>query len=205
MICTAGQTWWLEIIHTGKTTKRFPVGMNLGFVDRYEGNVTAVTTEQWQALGTDSTSTQAPEDSDNRPHIHTEDVPESFKARLDELIEKHQKLWDGSLGLIKATEHRIKLKHGAKPVRLNPYRMGPRCREKMREQVDKMTQLDVIEPSSGEWASPIVLVPKPDGSSRFCIDYRQLNERTVRDAYPLHRMDDCLDSLGEANFFSTLD
>ena len=46
MTCTAGKTWWLEIIHTGKTTKRFPAGMNLGFVDRYEGNATAVTTEQ---------------------------------------------------------------------------------------------------------------------------------------------------------------
>ena len=57
MTCSAGQTWWLEIIHTGKTTKRFPADMNLGFVDRYEGNVTAVTTEQWQALGTDSTPT----------------------------------------------------------------------------------------------------------------------------------------------------
>ena len=164
-----------------------------------------MTTEQWQALGTNGTPTQAPEDSDNRPHIYTENVPERFKARLDELIEKHYKLWDGSLGLIKATEHRIKLKPGAKPVRLNPYQMGPRSREKIREQVDKMTQPDIIEPSSSEWASPIVLVPKPHGSSRFCIDYRQLNERTVRDAYPLPRMDDCLDSLGEAYFFSTLD
>jgi len=132
--------------------------MNFGFADRYEGNVTAVTTEQWQALGTDSTSIQAPEDSDNRPHIHTENVPESFKARLDELIEKHHKLWDGSLGRIKATEHRIKLTPGAKPVRLSPYRMGPRSRENIREQVDKMTQLDFIEPSSSAWASPIALV-----------------------------------------------
>jgi len=132
-------------------------------------------------------------------------VHERLKARLDELIEKHHKLWDGSLGLIKAIEHRIKLKPGAKPVRLNPYRMEPRSREKIREQVDKMTQLDVIEPSSSEWASPIVLVPKPSGSSRFCIYCCQLNERTVRVAYPLPRMDDCLDSLGEANFFFTLD
>jgi len=104
--------------------------MILGFVDRYEGKVTAVTTEQWQALGTNGTPTQAPEDSDNRPHIYTENVPERFKARLDELIEKHYKLWDGSLGLIKATEHRIKLKPGAKPVRSNPYQMGPRFARK---------------------------------------------------------------------------
>jgi len=51
----------------------------------------------------------------------------------------------------------------------------------------------------------VVLIPKPDGSPRFCIDYRQLNERAVRGSYPLPRMDDCLDSLGDAHFFSTLD
>jgi len=83
--------------------------------------------------------------------------------------------------------------------------MGPRTRQLVGEQVDKMLKLDVIEPSTSEWASPVVLVPKPDGSTRFCIDYRQLNDRTVRDKYPLPKMDDCLDSLGDARFFSTLD
>ena len=68
-----------------------------------------------------------------------------------------------------------------------------------------MLKLDVIEPSTSEWASPVVLVPKPDGSTRFCIVYRQLNDRTVRDTYQLPRMDDCPDSLGDARFFSTLD
>jgi len=57
-----------------------------------------------------------------------------------------------------------------------------------------MLKLEVKEPSQSEWASPVVLIPKPDRSPWFCIDYRQLNERTVRDSYPLPRMDDCLDS-----------
>jgi len=107
------------------------------------------------------------------------------------------------LGSIKATEHRIELKPGLNPVRLNPYRMGPRTRELINAQVDRMLKLEVIEPSQSEWAIPVVLIQKPDGSPRFCIDYRQLNERTVRDSYPLPRMDDCLDSLGDAQFFST--
>jgi hypothetical protein len=68
-----------------------------------------------------------------------------------------------------------------------------------------MSQLDVIEPSSSEWAAPIVLIPKYDGTLRFCIDFRKLNELTVRDSYPLPRMSDCLDSLGDAKIFSTLD
>jgi hypothetical protein len=68
-----------------------------------------------------------------------------------------------------------------------------------------MASLGVIEPSTSEWAAPIVLIPKPDGSLRFCIEYRKLNEVTKRDSYPLPRMDDCLDSLWAATIFTTLD
>jgi len=60
-------------------------------------------------------------------------------------------------------------------------------------------------PSSAEWAFPVVLVPKPDGTMRFCVDYRQLNKVTVQDVYPLPRMEDCIDVLGDAKVFSTLD
>ena len=109
------------------------------------------------------------------------------------------------MGSIKATEHRIELKPGSKLVWLNLYRMSPRTRERIKAQVDRMLKLEVIEPSQSEWAGPVVLISKPDGSPRFCIDYRQLNKRTVRDSYPLPRMDDCLDSLGDVQFFSTLD
>jgi hypothetical protein len=68
-----------------------------------------------------------------------------------------------------------------------------------------MMKSKVIEPTTSEWASLVVLVPKPDGSMRFCIDYRRLNAVTVRDSYPLHRMEECIDSLWDATIFSTLD
>ena len=73
------------------------------------------------------------------------------------------------------------------------------------EHVDKMLQNDIIEPSSSPWASNVVLVRKADNSLRFCVDYRKLNLLSVKDSYPLPRIDTSFDALGEAKFFSTLD
>ena len=68
-----------------------------------------------------------------------------------------------------------------------------------------MLEAGVIEPAQSEWESPVLLVPKPDGSMGFCVDYRKLNAVTVKDTYPLPRMDECLDSLGDTKVFSALD
>lgn len=62
-----------------------------------------------------------------------------------------------------------------------------------------------IEPSLAEWASPVVFSPKKDGTLRFCVDYRSLKAVTVRNSYPIPRMEDCIASLGGAALFSTLD
>jgi Reverse transcriptase (RNA-dependent DNA polymerase) len=71
-------------------------------------------------------------------------------------------------------------------------------------EVQRMLKAGFIKPTTSEWARPVVLVPKPDGSMRLCIDYRRLNALTVRDSYPLPRMEECIDSLGDATIFSTL-
>ena len=72
-------------------------------------------------------------------------------------------------------------------------------------QVDAMLKADLIEPAQSEWASNVVMVRKPDGSLRFCVHYRQLNERTLKDSYPLPRLDICLDALAGATWLSTFD
>ena len=66
-------------------------------------------------------------------------------------------------------------------------------------------EASVVRPSSSAWASATVLVRKADGSVRWCVDYRKVNDRSVKDAYPLPKISMCLDSLGGARYFSTLD
>ena len=154
-------------------------------------------------------STEQAESNDNPPStvyaIDLSHLPADIQSKVREMLDQYSDMWQGQLGKISVTEHRIKPKEGSEPVYCQPYRAGPRAREAERKQVQDMLQSGVIEPASSEWASPVVLVPKQDGSLRFCVDYRKLNNITVKDTYPLPRMDECLDSLGDARWFTTLD
>ena len=204
MDCTANHTWWSEVAHTGNISKRFSKGMVMGQMSAYSGTVAARYREDWSALRPSPTTAPDAKDPMEEPHVHTPNVSQGLRPQVLALLDKHRALWSAHLGSIRATEHRIELKPGSKPVRLNPYRMGPRTRKLIKAQFDLMLKIEAAEPSQSEWASPVVLIPEPDGSPRFCIDYRQLNERTVRDSYSLPRMNDCLDFLQDARFLSTL-
>ena len=138
----------------------------------------------------------------NLNHIGDADL----RKRVIEMPETHQDMWtSGRLGEISATKHRIELEPQTKPFRFMPYQQGPAMRDRAVAEIRKMLDAGVIEPATSELASTIVLVPKKDGSLRFCVDYRRLNAKTVAETYPLPRIDDCLDSLGDAQTFTTLD
>ena len=72
-------------------------------------------------------------------------------------------------------------------------------------EIKDMAERGIIEPSTSPWTSPVMMVNKPDGSVRFCCDYRKLNKLTVKDSQPLPRIDDTFDSLSGSVWFSTLD
>ena len=93
----------------------------------------------------------------------------------------------------------------SQPIRQPARRLPLHKRAEADTLIKEMLQKKVIEPSSSPWVSPIVLVKKKDGSTRFCVDYRKLNDVTVKDSYPLPRIDDCLDALAGCKWFSTLD
>lgn len=148
---------------------------------------------------------QLEEPTDWKDKVNVSPKFEHEKAKLIEMLSKFENMWDGTLGTIKAAVHRIELEPGSRPIHQQPYRAGPTQREHERREIDKMLKAGVIEPAKTEWASPIVFAPKKDGQLRFCIDYRRLNALTIRDSYPIPRMDECIDSLGEATIFTTFD
>ena len=93
----------------------------------------------------------------------------------------------------------------ATPIKQHPYRVYPKKQEIIKKEVEYMLKNDLIEPSNSEWSSPVVLVGKPDGSHRLCVDYRKVNSVTKGDSYPLPRIDDCIDKVGKAKFVSKYD
>ena len=128
------------------------------------------------------------------------------QQQLNELFKEYSDIFsqgEDDLGNTLLLEHAIET-HGP-PLRQPYRRQNPAVRREEMTQVQQMLSSNVIRPSNSPWASPVVMVRKKDGSLRFCVDFRQLNAATVKDAHPLPRIDDLLDALHGAKWFSTLD
>ena len=108
------------------------------------------------------------------------------------------------LGRVKLVQHKSDV-GGAKPIRQPSYRVPIAKKDIIDTEVEKMLVKEIIRPSISPRSSPIVLVSKPDGSTRFCIDCRKVNLVTKKDAYPLPGIDNTLNALGGAKYFTTLD
>jgi hypothetical protein len=108
------------------------------------------------------------------------------------------------LGRTNMVYHKI-LTRDAVPIRQPPRRIPIHRREQVNEMVKNMQKNKIIVASESPWSSPVVLAMKKDGSLRFCVDFRRLNDVTVKDAYPLPRIDMILETVAGARYFSTLD
>ena len=132
---------------------------------------------------------------------------ENEQNQLKSLLIKYQSVFAKSsddLGFSDRVEHHIDTM-GAEPIKEHVRRLPLAKREIEREEVRKMLQKGVIEPSISPWSSNIVLVTKKDGSKRFCVDYRKLNAVTKKDSYPLPDIRQCLDALADSAWFSGMD
>ena len=115
-------------------------------------------------------------------------------------------LSDEELGETDVVEHSIDTST-AKPVKEPPRRLPYALRKQLEEELHKLLEINCIEPASSPYASPLVLVRKPDGNLRVCVDYRSVNKDTIPDRYPLPRVDELIDSIGsqKAVYFTKLD
>jgi hypothetical protein len=108
--------------------------------------------------------------------------------------------------------HSVQLQQGTRPIRMSPYRVNPQKAECIKNEIQLMLEMGVIEESNSPFASPVVLVPKEQPgnkeqpvSIRFCCDFRRLNSATIPDSFPMARIDDIIDKIGHAKFMTKID
>ena len=121
--------------------------------------------------------------------------------RNADVFSKHK----ADIGCCNFVEHEIELEVGAVPHREGARRMTPHKSEACRAEIEMLLEYDKIEPSKSPWACGVVMAKKKGGQLRFCCDFRYLNAVTIKDAYPIPRIDESLSKLGDAKFFTTLD
>ena len=190
-VLSSGSELWIAIHNHRPEPLRLHAGQNIGVLEV----VTLV---------------DAPSSTSKPRHMHQPPVPEHLlplqQQQLNSLFKEFSDVFsqgEDALGCTPLLEHTIET-HGP-PLRQPYRRQNPAVRREEMAQVQQMLASDVIRPSNSPWALPVVMVKKKDGSLRFCVDFRQLNAATVKDAHPLPRIDDLFDALHGARWFSTLD
>jgi len=126
---------------------------------------------------------------------------------LDDLLAEYADVFVEPRGLSpqRARDHCIVLKPEASPVAVRPYRYPAAHKDELERQCASMIEQGIVRRSDSAFSSPVILVKKADGSWRFCVDYRALNALTVKDAFPIPVVDELLDELHGARFFTKLD
>ncbi|GJU98439.1 putative reverse transcriptase domain-containing protein [Tanacetum coccineum] len=144
-------------------------------------------------------------------HISTKEVEEKSKGkRLEDvpIVRDFPEVFPKDLPGIppaRQVEFQIDLVPGAAPVARAPYRLAPSEMKELAEQLQELSDKGFIRPSSSPWGAPVLFVKKKDGSFRMCIDYRELNKLTVKNRYPLPRIDDLFDQLQGSSVYSKID
>jgi len=132
---------------------------------------------------------------------------DNVPTQVQQLIQKFSHLFQEPADLppLRDDDHHISLVPGAQPVNIRPYRYSPQQKNEIEKQIKEMLHRGVIRNSSSPFAYPILLVKKKDGTWHFCVDYRHLNAITVKNKHPMPVVDELLDELAGAKWFTKLD
>ena len=197
-----GVTVPVRLLNLRDETITIPKGTKIAEMERIPDDAVASTQESISETSSDHRSTlwEMVNKVDDR-------LNQNEKEQLYALLLDYSDIFAQSsddFGRTGRMQHRIDT-GDSPPIRQQTRRMPTFRRDEARKLVKEMLDKDVIQPSGSPWASPVVLVKKKDGSTRFCVDYRRVNAVTRKDAYPLPRVDETLDTLAGSKWFSTLD
>ena len=131
-------------------------------------------------------------------------LDDAKSEQMGSLILEFSNLFPDVPSLTHVIEHDVVLTDST-PIKQHPYRVNPLKMKQMQEEIQYMLDNDLIEYSQSEWASPSLLVPKPDGSNRFVTDYRKVNAVTKTDPFPIPRIDSCIEKVGNSVYMTKLD
>ncbi|PNX92431.1 Ty3/gypsy retrotransposon protein, partial [Trifolium pratense] len=135
------------------------------------------------------------------------DLPDNIEPEIAMLLHQYRGLFQTPTTLPpnRSHNHSIPLLEGSAPVKVKPYRYPHSQKQQIELMIQEMLQQGIIQNSNSPFSSPIILVKKKDGTWRFCTDYRALNAITVKDCFPIPTVDELLDELHGAKYFSKLD
>ena len=205
----------LVVNNCGRNPIHLEAGERLGTLVEVELTPIGEATEEVQSLSVDTLCSNRSESNNSDRDVRLcqalgVDAMRLTLTQKDELVKLLLQysdvfaLEEDELGATSAAQHAIDT--GVHPpIHQHPRRVPHALKGKIQELIDDMMRRNVIRPSQSPWASPVVLVTKRDGSTRFCVDYRRLNSLTKLDMFPLPRIDDYLDTLARAKYFSALD
>jgi hypothetical protein len=131
-----------------------------------------------------------------------------YSQDIQKIIDNHSKVFEPippGAPSNRGFKHIIQLEEGAKPVITTPYRHPKKYKGEIEKAIKELLDMGHIRPSSSPFASSVVLVKKKDGTMRMCIDYRALNKKTIKNKYPIPRIDELLDELHGVVYFTKID
>lgn len=213
-----GPTCVLHVINDSNHRVRLKQGSVVGYADSIEGAVDIEDQEEPSVLDVKKVTTPTESTTESKSQVLPPHLIDLYERSIKGLADKQKKILksllieyedvfskhDLDLGCLTEVKHKIDTKD-APPVKHRIRRTPVGFQDVEQEYLTKLLKTGVIQESTSEWASAPVLVRKRDGSVRWCVDYRALNDRTVKDCFPLPIIEDCLDSLQGSTMFCTLD